>query len=1438
MPDQIGNITVPEVSPSGTFPLKPKWPLAAELPRDQVIHTFYAGNRKREQRFYLGPGPRRWRWTDKVTLSELATLKSFYEIRKGSYQPFTFAAPNADQTTTDRTVQFEGPLAYNLEGNAAARVEIRLREVNTGAGPAYTLNATQLRFPTGGLASGLTAQAQEVIPLVHLRPRKSGYPDNIFLSDRRCTIGAQIYLPRLLTWQGVQQVAVGVPGVSPETDDVTLVFGNADGVMDDLAADVQLDYATVEFSLFHVSSGIKLDVWAGEVVHRGWISTSGPEFTLKCSDKLSSPHLLCPDRIIDRKCPKLFDNAESGCPFSTEGSLDLVHFPSASAASCDRGYETPNGCLAHSMQRRFGGIPFTPQAVRVKDNSTGFFGFFRDIITPTSTIADGAFGRPLPAIYTDVEIPVNGIILAVRDEGDFLEGVAIVGRGPLGAFAADGKKHTLNGALQHTLLQLAGRSGPRLALGTDPAGANDYLSLDQLGDQTNSPQNPPAWRNVFFDGATFRNNFAAGVAFGVIRINDPSGVQPRKLEEQAMLFHIAQGLSGWTWTGPGSRALTPGLVNPVWIAVNEYLRSRGLWNADTATQEAEFDVTAAVASAAICDLSVPKIVGTGNETQFIARGTIAEQSYLREWLDRILANCLGYYRYDFGKLHIAIRVNSSAAAAFTDGNILVDSIDAQPLGPAFNRLTVSFSERATDAITGEVLYQPNTATDQDDEYALELGRGERPLYLQGSMNLSLTDRISQAQRIASTRNREEVGGVNEAERKAARMVRWKSTILGLDTAPGMVVSITHAKFTGEVRIMRQRILPDFSVEYEGRSTTNSMYDLAMGPKPEDVVPDPVDPEFFPLPHQPVWHADVEAPDANDPILDENERTFALQQDYEPQEDGSQRAVFRARAKLPVTAFLPDTQPPQVRTATVAAAGGQLPGDTEYWLAVCTYRDGEGYSPPSNLSRVKTATGGGAHKVTLTDLEWPAGTFDGYVLFVGEGDERTICAQAEVAGALPASIEFGGPWKRSTWNMPSPIPRKAVVKAKEVIHSGPLGMDISEVTAGAIRVNGIAGLGDDWTGRRVSVIADDSDGSAPVWNFTVTGYSDVTGTFSVTPDPVALGVEAGDVLVVRFAADTVGPDSIGDSKLINGLYPNGMIPGAEVGYEIWVLAGTGRGQIRRVLANTDTVYTVEPWDVQPDASSLWIVVVPEWRYRAEKQIPPTKLNNVETEITVQGENLGRRVFVVGLFIEDRRGLETPEHLILPREVWLFGGLGAIVRTERLTFNFEGDLENPDTVPVPGVVTVPPGLIAQPYEVWASIDQPAEGGPGVELDVRWSEDEGATFPNSLFAEPSVLLPSGAKQQLYTELAEDPLLINREFWVRPFVSRIGLSAPGSDLTVIVRYHLRVDPLYGQAEDTGTIAGSASGSVVRSNTQDTGNGVVVVTDRRARGRIPIGVI
>jgi hypothetical protein len=841
MSDTIGRITVPEIAPSGTFPLVTKYPHGAAQEFTVVAHQFGSANAKIVQRFLVGSPAKRYTFRGSLTFSQRDALADFWTARKGAYEPFTYSAPNADGTFTDRTVIFENaPLSLEQATNAITETGLTFIELpDPDDAPTYAVSETCSRFPSAALKAGLLTQVQELIPLVRIRvtePAGPGGVPDIYLSDRRCTVDGQLYLPRLLELPEVGQTLVTGAQGQTASDEVQFVFGNADGVMRDLANDTDLRKARIEFSLYHVATGILLNLWAGEVID--WLlEGDGSQFVMRASDGIYEVNLPYPTRRCSRNCWKPYNDGVT-CPYATQGSLDLVNFPNASADSCDRGFHTDNGCRAHSMNAYFGGIPIFTQSVGLKQKSA--WGLISRAITSTSQIGENVFGEALPEIWhhdgNDAKkaLPVNCLLVAGREEDQFYAGLGIVGAGPISRYTTpqmvdwddDGTAekfvgHTLDGQPHHGYGTAQPTYGLRRSYGHDPAQDNDpdansqKFAIDSLGVITRLEQ-------------------AAGVAFLQIRRTDAKGIQPTKVTDHQMVAMVSEGLSGYTWAGePPVRSLTSGLTNPVWIAINCLIRALGLWNATAEQQEALFDVNAAVAAAAIADTSVAKIIGSGSETQFAFRGTISETKPLRDWLTDILSCGLGYYTWAFGKLKLGVRINSSVVEAFTAGNILMNSLRLSPIKPGFEKLVVHYADE-------EYQFAANTVEYCDFDHAAKNGRSAAPITAE--MNLPGVSTKSQAARIAITRTREELGGITEAEWLAAREIAFKTTVLALNTEPGMVCSLTDASMpggAGEFRVTGWRLNKDYSIDITGRTTTDSMYDYAIGPKPADIVADPI-----------------------------------------------------------------------------------------------------------------------------------------------------------------------------------------------------------------------------------------------------------------------------------------------------------------------------------------------------------------------------------------------------------------------------------------------------------------------------------------------------------------------------------------------------------------------------------------------------------------------
>jgi hypothetical protein len=795
MPDSIGNITVPEVVPTGVFPLAPDYPLEVRRDHEVVVHQFGSGNAKIEQRFLLGTGARRFtirkNW---LREADRIALRNFWETQYGPYGAFTFNAPNDDSTrTAPITCRFANePLSWEMVADWACSLGVTLIEIPQSS-PSHPLSQTVHRFPPAALQAALLSQVQEIIPLIRIQPLEPGYPA-IYLSDRRCTIdsnevGGQLYQARLLEFDGISQ------SIGNESDEAQFTFGNADRVMRDLANDVDLFRAEIAFSLFHTGTGIKLDLWKGNIVN--WSCDSGPEFRVTAADGLYELNLPYPTRKISRTCWKQFKDGLN-CPYAGPDT------------TCDKGFDTPNGCRTHGMDNYYGGILAKPQGVRIKDNSTGVWGFGRSTLTSVSLVADSIYDQVLPEIYTDSPMPVNCKIAAGRDESDFYAAVGIVGEGPLGAY---GTGHKLDGQYHHGY---PGSLGLMTSLGPDPNPTTFGMDTDA------GPER------------------AAGTAFLMIRRSDAKGLQLSRLSEHAMEAVVAQGLGGWVWTSPGVRVYGPPLTNPIWIAINMLLRARGLRLGANATTgqldfaETLFDVDAAIAAAAVCDEQVSKLVGAGTETQFKFRGVLQEEKPLRDWLQEVLMNCLGYYTFANGRLKLGVRVNSSALEAFTEGNILFSSLQLSPLRPGFNHLTANFADEDFEFVANAIsLY--------DIDHATLIGGGAAPLFLKSTMNLAGTASKSQVARIITVRLREELGGITPEEWKKARQIGFRTTVLALNTEPGMVCSMTHPDMpggSGEFRVTGWRLNRDYSIDIQGRTTTDSMYDLVTGPKPADVEPEP------------------------------------------------------------------------------------------------------------------------------------------------------------------------------------------------------------------------------------------------------------------------------------------------------------------------------------------------------------------------------------------------------------------------------------------------------------------------------------------------------------------------------------------------------------------------------------------------------------------------
>ena len=1401
MPDTIGRISVPTVINSGqTFPLTTQYPFGFSVERPVIVHRFGSLDAKQEQRFLVGIGPRKFQFKHpNLNWAEANQLKAFWEAMQGPWQAFTYSVPNPGGTTAGMLVTFEqAPISFEYL-RSAVQVGLNFIEVvDPTQAPSYTVVSTCLRFPSSALSTALLSEVQQIIPLVHIRVREAPVPD-IYVSDRRVTVGGQLYLPRL--------IGIGEPGsdvlisqdIKGTSDNVRFTFGNGDRVMTQLANDTDLKYAEIDLCLFHVNSGILLQLWKGVI--QTFTSDGTPIFPVTCSDGFFQIMNQYPERQLSRQCWKSYNDGVN-CPWASRGrSAAAVTAAGGDPTTCDYYLESTNGCQVHGMAPYFGGHQADPQGVVIKDDSTGFLGFGRNTVTATSILSDTVWGLALPEIWCNsggnplYAFIASALMVAYRDESGYADSLGILSAGPLGGFTAsmvvtnaDGYRYVvapmvdgylwqglkLDGNLNVTKYQPG--MGLRYITGSDPANSTtDYFSLGQ-----GSPQ---VWEP---------NVYAAGTAACEIRVVKSTTIQPSTPDQHQMTVPIDYGMWGWTWDQNGNRTAVRGLINPFWIAVNMLLRAMGLYG-DPSTgsnpaggsgptsfaQLATFVLPSLVVgdgsgAAEIAADQVAAILGTGVETQFQFQGIVSSQKPFRDWLTEVLNCCLGFYTWEFGKLKLGCRINASAVDAYTLGNILFQSLRLTPIQAGFEHLVLSFADVAYQ-------YQANTAEYCDKSHAAYYGRAGSPLTSQ--MHSVGCSTLSQALRIAATRTREEIGGVNPTEWRNARCASWGTTLLGLGNEVGQVVSITHPDVpggTGKFRIQRWSLKKDWSVQIEGQTVTDSMYDLDVGPKPMDVAPGPLPPLFYSIPLRPAWAPYQVQAAANDALFP-GEWTFDTNQSYAQMADGSMLANLVVTGKLPVNEFsATGAGAPGIGSISQAATGGALPANVMLRVAICAIDSSGLPSAPSNIAIIGTGAAAGG-TFTLGDITWPAvAGLVSYVLFVATQDDL-ICAQA--TGALtagpnntytPGSITFAGPLMRSTWALPSPYVSKVRLKAKHEIHGGIIGGSIDSVSAGTLVTGSLAGTppagNPSFTpvGRIVSIIGR-PEAATPFFSARVTSWDHTTGTIGVTPDPNGI-LQAGDCFVLRFTADAsnaAAPTSITDSGCRNNVYPNGLAPGAEVGNLVRVIQGASRGMPpRKITANTSTSIT---WDLPMviNPGDVWIIEEPTWPYSCDT----TSLDNgnplAVTTINMPTGNFVNETLVIAGFTVDVNGNESPDGDAPIREDWVFGAEG-LSKVAGLVFQMLGTLGVESNAAQPlylnGPVTV--------GDVKAYV-QAAPTGSGITFTIYVG---GAAWL-------SLTIPAGSTSVVATPLQIGALTqIPANTAVSVGITAVGTTFPGANLSVFI--------------------------------------------------------
>jgi len=142
---------------------------------------------------------------------------------------------------------------------------------------------------------------------------------------------------------------------------------------------------------------------------------------------------------------------------------------------------------------------------------------------------------------------------------------------------------------------------------------------------------------------------------------------------------------------------------------------------------------------------------------------------------------------------------------------------------------------------------------------------------------------------------------------------------------------------------------------------------------------------------------------------------------------------------------------------------------------------------------------------------------------------------------------------------------------------------------------------------------------------------------------------------KFTLDgsTYAPGPLGQVRKL----ANGLTPGEEIGRLARIIAGPGRGTVRKIIANTETQITIDgDWgltDPNDLLDSTIIIEQANWSTEAESSPISNRSRGITTELEIPIENLLRRILLVEPVGVNREGKESIAALSQEREIFVFG-----------------------------------------------------------------------------------------------------------------------------------------------------------------------------------------
>lgn len=339
-------------------------------------------------------------------------------------------------------------------------------------------------------------------------------------------------------------------------------------------------------------------------------------------------------------------------------------------------------------------------------------------------------------------------------------------------------------------------------------------------------------------------------------------------------------------------------------------------------------------------------------------------------------------------------------------------------------------------------------------------------------------------------------------------------------------------------------------------------------------------------------------------------------------------------------------------ATTSNTGGSIPPGT-YLIAVGASNAGP-VAP--HFVKAVVPVGTSTNTITVSGIVWSAAS--SMTPYIGEHSWRMrecdltdYTTSSPDAYGNPTSFTITAITPIGSTGLPDGNFSKFLFVARDIIHGGVWGDAVTSVGANSLTFAAGGWATNQWAGYKISLYYRASSSAQTHGDYIVA--SNNTTTLILTTSHT---LQPGDVVVMRAQAAIVTSNTIRDPNFVNSYAPGGLTVNAHVGDLIKITAGTGAGQPPATIqSNTNDQFTIfGSWTIQPDSTSLYIVISAAFRYISPTGpiqntsgfvSPVPKLGSIKTLNFRFGSLL-----IEGIAV-DANGNESPERFAPIREVWI-------------------------------------------------------------------------------------------------------------------------------------------------------------------------------------------